>query len=112
MTDKQIVEAICTTAERLMKEHGLSQLAACRMAARAVLRAAGKRIPAGLGEGEAPKVLAEIQAAGDLAPVKALRDAISPWLWVSSLIGFAMGIMNTRRIGLMYSKWKRSRAAR
>jgi len=59
---------------------------------------------AGVGEGATPDVLAQMRAYGDLESVKAVREAITPWLWVTSLIGFGMGLMNTRRIAIMFRK--------
>lgn len=60
----------------------------------------------GLGQGEVFKKAAQA------APVKAIRETISPWLWVLSLIGFGMGILNTRRIKKMFTDWKAKRAAK
>ena len=53
----------------------------------------------------------DLAKAAQLEPVKAAREAVSPWLWVLSLFSFGMALMNTRRIGRLYSKWypKRSR---
>lgn len=48
----------------------------------------------------------------DLAPIKAVREAISPWLWVTSLIGFGMGLMNSRRIAKMYGDWRKKKGGK
>jgi hypothetical protein len=37
--------------------------------------------------------------------------AISPWLWIFSLAGFGMALMNTRRISKIYGGWKSARRA-
>lgn len=57
-------------------------------------------------------VLAESKAAADIAPIKAVREAISPWLWVTSLIGFGMGLLNSRRIARMYGDWRKKKGGR
>lgn len=63
---------------------------------------------AGLGEPapapQTPAILADIAKVGNDPMVAAVRNAISPWLWVTSLIGFVTGLMNTRRIAIMYRK--------
>lgn len=115
MTKDELYCAVRRTAFQLMQERGLSEPDACRIAARSVLRAAGLPLPAGLGADPAPgtpAILSQVAAVGNDPMVTALRNAVSPWLWVSSLIGFAMGIMNTRRIGQMYSKWKQRNRGR
>ena len=58
----------------------------------------------GLGDGQA---IVPLQTAGENETVKAVRDAVSPWLWVLSLTGFGMAVVNTRRIATMYRNWKR-----
>jgi hypothetical protein len=59
----------------------------------------------GLGaEPPPPTILADIAKVGNDPMVSAIRNAISPWLWVTSLIGFATGLLNTRRIAIMYRK--------
>lgn len=60
---------------------------------------------AGLGAAEQPPaILADMAKIGNDPMIAAMRNAISPWLWVTSLIGFGMGLLNTRRIALMYRK--------
>lgn len=51
-----------------------------------------------------PAILTDLTKAADDPLVAAFRNAISPWLWVTSLIGFGMGLLNTRRIATMYRK--------
>lgn len=45
--------------------------------------------------------------AAEAAPIKAVREAVSPWLWVLSVAGFGMALVNTRRIATMFKDWKR-----
>lgn len=59
----------------------------------------------GMGQTEILSDAANVEA------VKAAREAISPWLWILSIIGFGMTVMNTRRIARMYHVWKGRRRA-
>ncbi len=59
---------------------------------------------AGLGAEAPPAILTDMAKIGNDPMISAVRNAISPWLWVTSLIGFGMGLMNTRRIAEMYRK--------
>jgi hypothetical protein len=34
---------------------------------------------------------------------------ISPWLWIFSLVGFGMALINTRRISKIYGGWRAAR---
>lgn len=47
-----------------------------------------------------------IREAAELSPVRAVRETVSPWLWVFSLVGFGMAVLNTRRIATMYRSWR------
>ena len=60
--------------------------------------------PSGVGATE--DVLSTVQAAADAGPLKQIREAVSPWLWVTSVIGFGMGLLNTRRISMMFKNWR------
>lgn len=59
---------------------------------------------AGLGEDAPPAILSDMAKVGNDPLIAAIRNAVSPWLWVTSLIGFGMGLLNTRRIATMYRK--------
>jgi len=62
----------------------------------------------GMGqEEEGDNILVKAAA---LEPIKAAREMVSPWLWVTSLIGFGLAILNTRRIAKMYKNWRAKRA--
>lgn len=67
----------------------------------------GRCPAAGVGQGEGENILVK---AANLEPVKAAREMVSPWLWVTSLVGFGMAILNTRRIAKMYRTWRAKRA--
>jgi hypothetical protein len=43
--------------------------------------------------------------------IEAVHEAVSPWLWVLSVAGFGMALINTRRIKKMYGSWRAARAA-
>lgn len=64
------------------------------------------------GVGAAEDVLSTVKAAADAGPLKGIREAVSPWLWVTSVIGFGMGLLNTRRISMMFKNWRRKKEAR
>ena len=65
---------------------------------------------AGLGqvatEMESIDIFAKAKSSAEIAPIKKVREAISPWLWVLSVIGFGLGLLNTRRIAKMYTDWR------
>jgi len=66
----------------------------------------GRPVRAGMGQDEGENILVK---AANLEPVKAAREMVSPWLWVTSLVGFGMAILNTRRIAKMYRGWRGKR---
>lgn len=43
--------------------------------------------------------------------VKEIQQKISPWLWVFSVLGFGMAVMNTRRISKIYGGWRAGKQA-
>jgi hypothetical protein len=55
---------------------------------------------AGLGDGLVETVESE---------VKSINTEISPYLWILSIIGFIMGVMNKAEISKMYGSWKRAK---
>ena len=61
--------------------------------------------PAGLGQVD---LLTE---AAQAEPIKAVRETISPWLWILSVVGFGLAILNTQRIAKIYGSWKTGRRA-
>jgi hypothetical protein len=94
MTKDEILRQVRAVACRLKRERGLSDDAACRIAARAGLRALGRPIPVGLGAdptSAAPAapasqdLLQEVAAAGANPTVTEVRNAVTPWLWVLSV---------------------------
>lgn len=52
------------------------------------------------------------QNAANIGVVKTIRDAVSPWLWVTSVIGFVFGVMNRRQIARMYGDWRKKKEKR
>ena len=85
------------------------------MASDMAVRAVQQKYPNGLGQVDIEPIDAfaeKSQAAAALAPIKAVREAITPWLWVTSLIGFGLGLLNTRRIAKMYTDWRRKSAGK
>ena len=92
MTRDQIAVQIRATACGLTQKHGVPPDVACRMATRAVLRAAGLPVPAGLGATAPapPSILADISSAGDDPAVAAARGAVSKWSWLLPVGGLLM----------------------
>ncbi|MGI0150055.1 MAG: hypothetical protein ACREDF_11070 [Thermoplasmata archaeon] len=83
MTTQEIQKEVERLACKLHKERGIPMKQACALACRAVLRTLGRPPGSGLGQNEG--AFANIKAAGEAAPVKAVREAVSPWLWILSL---------------------------
>jgi hypothetical protein len=93
-----LINAAASEARRLHQELGLPIEQAARLAVRGALRASG------LGQDE---VFKTVQTAADAGPLKQIREAVSPWLWITSLVGFGLALLNTRRITKMYQGWRR-----
>lgn len=69
-----------------------------------VLRRRGVEVSdAGVGQSDPTSV---IRQAADIEPIRKARETVSPWLWVLSVIGFGMTVLNTRRIARMFKNWK------
>jgi hypothetical protein len=84
---------------------GYHPKAAKRIVTDASRRALGRSVSlSGVGQEEGESIIAK---AANLEPIKAARELVSPWLWVTSVVGFALAILNTRRIARMYTTWKR-----
>jgi hypothetical protein len=101
-------------AEKLMAR-GIPREQALQMASDMAIQAVQKKYPNGLGQVDVDPIdqfAEKSQAAAAIAPIKAVREAITPWLWVTSLIGFGLGLLNTRRIAKMYSDWRRKSASK
>lgn len=84
--------------ERLRIESGLTH----EQMHEATLRACGKYLGT-LGNPGTNEVVMPVAA------IEQVRQAVSPWLWVFSLVGFGMAVVNSRRIAKMYGSWKRAR---
>lgn len=98
-----VLSAAAEVAEFLHESHGVPRDQAVRLAACAAMR-----IPAaGLGQ----DILTASAAAADIQEIKKVREAVSPWLWILSVVGFGMGVLNTRRIGKMFKDWRAKRRA-
>ncbi len=82
-----------------LRQRGTPRGEACRIVSRAIARVKSSA-PSSGGVGQ-PEIL---KSAAEAAPVKAVREAVSPWLWVLSVVGFGLTILNTRRIARMFKK--------
>lgn len=101
-------------AEKLMAR-GVPKEQAVRIASDMAIQAVQQKYPDGLGQVNVEPIdafAAQSQAAAAIAPIKAVREAITPWLWVTSLIGFGLGLLNTRRIAKMYTDWRRKKGGK
>jgi hypothetical protein len=91
-------------------QQGIPRTQAVSLVQKAIARMWAEKNASRSGLGDtADAVLTDLKNAGEAAPIKAVRDAITPWLFVFSIVGFGMGLMNTRRISLMFSNWKKKR---
>lgn len=82
MTREQTVKEVNRLACKLHKEQGIQMPQACALAYRAVMRTLGHPPGSGLGQ---ERILATFKETGESAPVKTVREAVSPWIWVISL---------------------------
>lgn len=94
-TVEQIVERAYNRAVYLMAEGYSQQEAVDRVCAEAVAEIS--RRP-GLGEDLVSSVQKEVQRAS---------QAVSPWLWILSVVSFAMAVMNRAEIAKMFGSWKK-----
>lgn len=79
-------------------------------AARRIVLENSARVLAATGMGQeagGEDVLARLAS---LEAIKTAREMVSPWLWVTSLVGFGLALLNTRRIARMYKGWHGKRA--
>jgi len=44
-------------------------------------------------------------------PVRKIQEIISPWLWIFSVVGFGLAILNTQRISRIYGGWRAGKKA-
>jgi hypothetical protein len=113
------LERCAADAARKLMARGYSQEEAIRISSEMAVAAMKKKYPHGFGAVPATPepdpmdaFMSQSKAAAAIAPIKALREAISPWLWVTSLIGFGMGLLNSRRIAKMYGDWRRKKGGK
>jgi hypothetical protein len=119
MTQEEYKLLIDCTAEavRRLKSRGVPHDKAVEIATEMAVLAVKKKYPGGLGGIPVTPTpldtLAQESAAAAAVPIiKNIREAVSPWLWVTSLIGFGMGLLNSRRIAKMYGDWRKKKGAR
>ena len=99
-----------TAAVDQLVQRGVPRGQAISLVQRAIARMWAEQAASRSGLGDtADAVLTELKTAGDAAPIKAVRDAVTPWLFAFSLVSFGLGLMNTRRISLMFENWKKKR---
>ena len=77
-----LAKAITQVACKLHRERGIPYKQACRMAMCAAWKVSGRMKASGMGQVEP----------------ETIQKAISPWLWVFSVAGFAMTVLNTSRV--------------
>jgi hypothetical protein len=91
-----------------LEAQGVPRDVACRKVWEVANRMADRWEAGGMG---APSAVDLIRSAAESDPVRNVREAVSPWLWVLSIIGFGLGLLNTRRIAKMFKDWKRKKGA-
>lgn len=101
---KEQCEAVRQVADGLVRR-GHPKGEAVRMACLAASRVASR--PAGMGQEEPKLVLASEEGPNGI--VAEVRSKVSPWLWVLSVAGFVMTLVNSRRITKMFGEWRRRR---
>lgn len=121
MTQEEYKLLIDCTAEavRRLKSRGVPHDKAVEIATDMAVLAVKKKYPNFTGMGDIPvnpapldTLAQESQNAANIAVVKTIRDAVSPWLWVTSVIGFVFGVMNRRQIAKMYGDWRKKKEKR
>lgn len=96
---RELYDAAAMEAARLVRERGIPPSVAVRIASDAAVEIRRQR---GLGA-----VTDIVKDVAEAAPVKEVRELVSPWLWVLSVISFGMAVTNYQRVSRMYGKWKR-----
>jgi hypothetical protein len=113
--EEQVLIRCAAECTRKLVARGVPREEAVEIASELAIRAALSKYGSGLGQVEVQPydVWADrSKQYAAVAPIKAMREAVTPWLWVTSLIGFGMGILNSRRIAKMYSDWRRKSAGK
>jgi hypothetical protein len=115
------LERCAAEAARRLMARGYSKEEAIRIASEMAVEAIRRKYPHGMGTlpptvpgtpDPLDEIAAKSQAAADIGVIKTMREAISPWLWVTSLIGFGMGLLNSRRIAKMYGDWRKKKGGK
>ena len=71
----------------------------------AIQAAATKR--AGMGEDLFAPKQNILQQAAQHEVVKTVRETVSPWLWLLSIVSFGMALINRKQIATMFGNWRR-----
>jgi hypothetical protein len=48
---------------------------------------------------------------GAPSAISEVHKIINPWLWIFSIVGFGLAVLNTQRIARIYGGWKSGRKA-
>ncbi|MGH7260798.1 MAG: hypothetical protein ACREI9_08970 [Nitrospiraceae bacterium] len=113
----EVLERCATKCVRKLIARGVPKEEAIRRASEMAVAAAKLKYPGGLGgipvtPTPLDTLAQESKAAADIAVIKTVREAVSPWLWLASLAGFGMAVMNTRRIAKMYRGWREKKGGK
>jgi hypothetical protein len=113
-----LIRGTKVAVEKLMAR-GVPREKAIEIATEMAVRAVKEKYPGLQGMGDIPvnpqpldTLAQESQSAANIAVIKTVRDAVSPWLWVTSLIGFGFSILNRRQIAKMYGDWRKKKGTR
>lgn len=99
-------EAALQVANDLIRR-GIPKDEAVRRACLAAAKISRKRF--GMGQEEPKLVLSSEE--GPSGIVAEVRSKVSPWLWVLSIAGFGLTVINSRRITKMFGDWRRRKRA-
>jgi hypothetical protein len=102
MPNDRLVQVACEEAERLVRS-GVPRERACWIVAEA-LRSTLERT-SGVGQFVLPTTTSPTEPEA----FRKARETISPWLWILSVAGFGMAMLNTFRIKRIYGSWRKAR---
>lgn len=81
----------------LLIQQGMSREDAIAVVSEAIIEVLQ---PEGLGQAFAERI-AKVET------IEKAKEFISPWLWVFSIVGFGLALLNTRRVSLMFRKFRK-----
>lgn len=87
MTKQRMAEIASEVCHDLVRKHGIECTRAAYLTANAVVRAVKQPIVSALGQAEEPLP----------APIQAVKQTVTPYLWTLPIFGFALQVAKTLR---------------